>query len=382
MTYFKFALIMALSILIAGCSPEPARSTATLSQQPTNTPTMAATSIPTAVLAASATPIVRSSATALQLAVFSPTPPATQTPLPSPTTQGDVSAAASLTLAPSPTVPAVIDTYWLSRPISRSDDPDRIDYIDRTYPYGGTQFSTREVHLGVEFVNKRFTPILAAAEGIVLFAGSDDEIQVGPVRNYYGNVIVVQHQFLGVDEAVFTVYGHLQDVLVETGQTLSRGERIGRVGDTGIAVGPHLHFEVRVEDGLDYRRTRNPALWIAPFPQTGTLAGRLVVERTTAENEAETGENQSSEIEQTEVADPEVGRTILVRNEDFTWETYTYGSDRVNSSALWNENFVMPDLPVGEYEVIVSNENGRNLFRSTVEIRNGGTTFINVDVTQ
>ena len=378
MTYLKIALILVVSILFAGCSSAPALSTVTPSQPPTHTPTAAATPFPTAVLAASATPIVRASATALQLAVLSPTSPVTETPQPSATLEGDVSATVPSTPTPSPTVPAVIDTYWLSRPISRADDPDRIDYIDRTYPYGGTQFGTREVHLGVEFVNQRFTPVLAAAEGIVLFAGTDDGTQVGPVLNYYGNVVVIQHQFLGVDEAIFTVYGHLQDVLVETGQRVSRGERIGRVGDTGIAVGPHLHFEVRVDNGLDYRQTRNPALWIAPFPYVGTLAGRLVVDRATDE----VGDTSNPATDATEVANPEAGRTILVRNQDFTWETYTYGSDRVNSSALWNENFVMPDLPVGEYEVIVSNENGRNLFRDTVEIRNGGTTYIDIVVNQ
>ncbi|MCA9893572.1 MAG: peptidoglycan DD-metalloendopeptidase family protein [Anaerolineae bacterium] len=363
MYLLKIITCIALGLLIASCSSGAAESTPSTTEPASSTPTSVVTPFPTAALAASATPIQRSSPTALQLAVFSPTPPITETSVPTETTvQGTAPQATELasspTIVPSPTSRPVIDTYWLSRPVSRKDDPDRIDYIDRTYPYGGTQFGTREVHLGVEFVNPRYTPVLAAADGIVLFAGLDDDTQIGPVLNYYGNVVVIQHQFLGIEDALFTVYGHLQEILVETGQTVSVGERIGRVGDSGIAIGPHLHFEVRVAEGLDYHSTRNPALWIAPYPQFGTLAGIL-----------------SAGTE-----DAALGRTILVRDEDHTWETYTYGSDRVNGSELWHENFVLPDLPVGEYEVIVSNENGRNLFRDTVEIRNGGTTFVEINI--
>src|SRR5690606_25727228 len=105
----------------------------------------------------------------------------------------------------------VVGTYWLSRPIEQVNGDDRVDYIDRTYPYGGTQFGAREVHLGVEFVNQRFTPVVVAADGEVVFAGEDSDQQIGPRLGYYGNVVILKHQFTNVETPVYTLYAHLQD---------------------------------------------------------------------------------------------------------------------------------------------------------------------------
>jgi hypothetical protein len=72
------------------------------------------------------------------------------------------------------------------------------------------------------------------------------------------------------------------------------------------------------------------------------------------------------------------GITILVRSEGKSRETYTYGGDRVNSDPSWGENFTYGDLPEGEYEIVVSDKNGRVYFRDTVTIVANQTTFVEI----
>lgn len=341
--------LLLIIVILAACGPA-SDPTAIPSSTWTPEPVAAVfTPVPTANLLASATHTQPPTAT------FTPsvTPSLTLTP--------------SLTWTPSPTMPPTetpsptitptleqVDHYKLSRPIAR--DNNRVDWVDRTYPYGGTQFDTREVHLGVEFVNPRFTPILAAASGVVVFAGPDSDILIGPSLDYYGNVVVVEHDFLSPEGLpVYTLYGHMQRTEVETGASVTVGDQLGVIGDTGIAIGPHLHFEVRVGTSpFDYTLTRNPELWLQPFREFGTLAGRVT--------------NPAGEIL--------YGVTLLVRSAEIQRETYTYGSDRVNSDPVWNETFTLGDLPEGSYEVIINAENGRRLFRQTVTISAGQTTWL------
>jgi murein DD-endopeptidase MepM/ murein hydrolase activator NlpD len=76
--------------------------------------------------------------------------------------------------------------------------------------------------------------IIAPAEGVVIKA----EWQGG-----YGNMIEISH-----GNNLTTRYGHLSEIGVEVGQTVTRGQSIGRVGSTGRSTGPHLHYEVRLGD--------------------------------------------------------------------------------------------------------------------------------------
>jgi murein DD-endopeptidase MepM/ murein hydrolase activator NlpD len=85
-------------------------------------------------------------------------------------------------------------------------------------------------HPGVDFSAKVGTPIYAAADGIVKFAG---------YNGGYGRCVFLDHQY-GFE----TKYGHMQQILVRPGQRVKRGDRIGLVGKTGLATAPHLHFEV------------------------------------------------------------------------------------------------------------------------------------------
>jgi len=87
-------------------------------------------------------------------------------------------------------------------------------------------------HLGVDYGAPTGTPVRSVGDGFVVFAGR---------QNGYGNVVQVQH---GGDRA--TLYAHLSRIDVKKGQRIEQGQRLGAVGSTGWATGPHLHFEFRV----------------------------------------------------------------------------------------------------------------------------------------
>ncbi|WP_114570118.1 murein hydrolase activator EnvC family protein [Exiguobacterium flavidum] len=90
-----------------------------------------------------------------------------------------------------------------------------------------------EIHTGIDLVNAEGTPVVAAAAGVVLRAGS---------ATGYGNVVMVTHL---IDGAIWTtVYGHLSGVSVKAGQTVAPGQMVGTLGSTGWSTGPHLHFEI------------------------------------------------------------------------------------------------------------------------------------------
>jgi murein DD-endopeptidase MepM/ murein hydrolase activator NlpD len=87
-------------------------------------------------------------------------------------------------------------------------------------------------HLGVDYAAPHGTPVRTIGDGVVTFAGW---------QGGYGNVVEVQH---GGDKT--TLYAHLSRIEVTKGSNVAQGQRIGAVGATGWATGPHLHFEFRV----------------------------------------------------------------------------------------------------------------------------------------
>lgn len=87
-----------------------------------------------------------------------------------------------------------------------------------------------DTHKGVDIAAREGDPVLAAADGVVTFAGWD---------NYFGNKVVITH-----GAKFTTMYGHNAKILVKEGQSVKQGQVICLVGSTGRSSGPHLHYEV------------------------------------------------------------------------------------------------------------------------------------------
>jgi len=101
----------------------------------------------------------------------------------------------------------------------------------RRNPFGGRGF---EYHEGQDIDASYGTPVMVAASGTITIAGR---------QRGYGNVIYVDH-----GAGLSTRYGHLSEIDVKIGQTVTRGQTIGLVGSTGRSTGPHLHYEVRINN--------------------------------------------------------------------------------------------------------------------------------------
>ncbi len=241
------------------------------------------------------------------------------------------------------------------RPIELSDDLSH--WIDRSYAYGSTQLGRRPVHLGVEFVNPRGTPVYAAKAGRVVFAGDDSAMLIGPRLGYYGNLVILAHDVRSLAGLpVFTLYAHLENIAVEAGQELDDLDMLGSVGDSGIAIGPHLHFEVRVDDPFDYRLTRNPELWLQHYVDRGMIIGAV-------------RDANGRHIH---------GKRLSMRGEETSRDVFTYASDSVNPDPVWNENFSIGDLPEGEYEIIVLTDRGAIAYAETVEVQAYKTAYVEI----
>jgi murein DD-endopeptidase MepM/ murein hydrolase activator NlpD len=135
----------------------------------------------------------------------------------------------------------------VSAPFNASGFGYRID------PFTGQQ----AIHEGIDFITDTGTPVVAAAGGVVQFAGFHPQ---------YGNMIDIDH---GND--LVTRYAHLSRVLVKEGDVLQRGRRIAESGSTGRSTGPHLHFEVRFRGAA-----QNPAKFLlASNPPVPVAAARV-----------------------------------------------------------------------------------------------------------
>lgn len=92
------------------------------------------------------------------------------------------------------------------------------------------------IHHGIDIAGSIGNPVYASDSGVVVYAGWNS--------SGYGNLIIVDH-----DNGWQTVYGHLDQILVNCGQSVDQGSEIGLLGTTGNSSGPHLHFEIRKDGG-------------------------------------------------------------------------------------------------------------------------------------
>jgi murein DD-endopeptidase MepM/ murein hydrolase activator NlpD len=101
----------------------------------------------------------------------------------------------------------------------------------RRNPFGGDGY---EFHTGQDIDADMGTAVQAAANGTVIFAGW---------QNGYGQLVVIDH-----GDGLTTRYGHLSQIEATVGQSIKRGTILGLSGSTGRSTGPHLHYEVRIND--------------------------------------------------------------------------------------------------------------------------------------
>jgi murein DD-endopeptidase MepM/ murein hydrolase activator NlpD len=101
----------------------------------------------------------------------------------------------------------------------------------RRNPFGGPGF---EFHSGQDIEAEWGAPVVSGASGKVSFVGW---------QSGYGQLVIVDH-----GGGLTTRYGHLSHIDVEANQVVSRGQLLGKVGSTGRSTGPHLHYEVRIND--------------------------------------------------------------------------------------------------------------------------------------
>jgi murein DD-endopeptidase MepM/ murein hydrolase activator NlpD len=103
-------------------------------------------------------------------------------------------------------------------------------YGKRTDPFSGKL----EMHKGMDFAGKKGSDVVAVASGVVTWSGE---------RYGYGNLVEINH-----GNGYVTRYGHNAEILVKTGDSVERGQTISKMGSTGRSTGPHVHFEVLLND--------------------------------------------------------------------------------------------------------------------------------------
>jgi murein DD-endopeptidase MepM/ murein hydrolase activator NlpD len=241
--------------------------------------------------------------------------------------------------------------FVFQRPVA----PAKTVIIDPTYRYGATQEDKRAPHHGVDFPNTAGTSVLAVGDGEVVVAGNDKLALYGWVTNFYGNLVVLEHHLPGFEQTIYTLYGHLSKLNVQVGQSVQTGDKIGEVGSTGIAIGSHLHLEMRITNN-DYKSTRNPELWLVPLPGTGTLAGRIV--------------DANGQLVRTTII---IQR--LVNDEIFpVYPIEAYARESLNSDDVLQENFAVSDRPAGSYRLSLI-YNGR-FYEQQVQVEPGKLTLV------
>lgn len=260
------------------------------------------------------------------------------------------------------TAPAV-DHYWLDQPHPTGYN----QFYSPNYQFGSTANGRYRIHHGVDIANETGSPVLAMGEGEVVHAGPDNPALLGPYNNFYGNAVVIRlNRRLPTPEGeqdVYVVLGHMSEVYVERGQQVTPDVVVGAVGMTGIAIGPHLHVEVRVGQN-SYLHSVNPALWIRNPPGAGSVAVRLV-----------TADNRSWPLARLSLLRYEGGSSRWVR----TFEIYP-DAENIRPDPAWGENGALSNLAAGSYWIggVINGEKvGQN-----ITIYSGETTFVELRTQQ
>ena len=115
--------------------------------------------------------------------------------------------------------------------ISQTNRPDFVWPVEKPHTLS-RKFSI--YHEGIDFPKQTGEPVFSAAEGKVIYAGTQ--------FTGYGKVIIIEHSYNWA-----SLYGHLSKINIKAGNTVKKKEKIGEVGSTGRSSSPHLHFELMLE---------------------------------------------------------------------------------------------------------------------------------------
>lgn len=390
-----FFLVMGFITLSTKGVPAVAQETPTATETATAAPTATATATDTATRTPAPTDTPTASPTAS--ATDTPTPAPTETPVaadtPSSPTETPTTATLDVTDTPVPTdtptpagtptdtpTPTVTPTP-VPRTVRAENLPDYTQAIPHLwftrpftdefatwgswyYPYGTNNNGQYLWHRGIDIQNPEGTPIIAVGDGLVVFAERDDTRAVGPNTDFYGQAVVIQHS-RGITTTaepdktlpVFTLYGHVSKVLVKAGDTVTAGQPIALVGQEGIALGPHLHLEVRLGEN-SYLATQNPDLWVRPDPGYGIIAGRVI--------DADGFYVPQQLMVLSRAATPD----------KFWRQTWTYPDHRYTPDPGLGETFTFADVKAGDY-VVKTSFDGTN-FSVPVTVRDGEISFVEI----
>ena len=234
-------------------TPEPI---ATPTQEPTSTPTPENIATPEPTVTPTATPEVTATSTAEPTAMPEPSAAASPTPSAAPS----ASPAAKPTPTPSPQ--PVVNPVKLEHDVLDNVDKECI-YL---FPVPNSSEITQEYsaeHKAIDIAASSGSPVYAAEDGTVSYVQIWDGSYDTTGMMSYGHMVEIRHA-----DGNTTLYAHLSEINVQQGEKVVRGQRIGRVGSTGNATGPHLHFEVITSEGkvdpADYLWTM-PGEWIMGY---------------------------------------------------------------------------------------------------------------------
>jgi murein DD-endopeptidase MepM/ murein hydrolase activator NlpD len=256
------------------------------------------------------------------------------------------------------------DHFWVERPLPPFV---RGQLASPNYQFGSTAGGRYRIHHGMDISDPMGTPIRAAVTGEVVHAGWDDPELLGPYNGFYGNAVVIRLDqrlpVAGGEMDVYVLYGHLSETLVEKGQRVQPDDIVGRVGMSGIAIGPHLHVEMRLGANT-YEHSVNPYLWVQPKDKSGAVAVRLL-----------TADGRTWPRARLSLARFEGGKAVWAR----VIETYS-DNENITPDPMWGENGAMGSVPPGYY-VLVGNVNGERV-RAELTVESGKTTFVELRTQQ
>ncbi|HEX3054476.1 MAG TPA: M23 family metallopeptidase [Aggregatilineaceae bacterium] len=261
-----------------------------------------------------------------------------------------------------PLSPHAYDHFWFVRPADASANSESLF----NYPFGsnGPQNDWR-VHAGIDLPNPVGEKVYAGGAGTVIYA--DDARSVIPstdldVYSSYGNCVLIEYDYGYRGQHIWLLYAHMATLLVEKGQHVEQGDVIGLSGGTGDVSGPHVHMEVRMGTN-SYFSVYNPLLWIAPWTGYGVVAGSVTRSDGSWVEDVTVTLSQRGRIKQTTTTYIGVWKPNLR-----TWN--------VQADPARQENFVLGDVPEGDYVISVTVEGKR--LEQEITVAAGTTNFVNL----